>query len=53
MSETAMRHIIATCGTLVVLLAWWGGYLSGGRGWWWTFIGLFIIYAAVYKLVDA
>ncbi len=53
MSETLIRHLIATMGIIVIGLVYWIAYSSGIRGWWWTAIGLVVIYALIYKLVDA
>lgn len=53
MSENTIRHIIAFCGTLVVLLAWVAGYASGLRGWWWTVVPMIVVYGIIYTLVEA
>jgi hypothetical protein len=53
MSENAVRHIIAICGTAVGFLAWFSGYISGTHGWWWSALSLLILYVIIYKLVDA
>ena len=53
MSENTVRHLIALAATLVGLLIWWSGYFAGVRGWWIAFITVGIVYAIVYRLVDA
>lgn len=53
MSENAIRHIIALCGTLVGLLIYISGYVSGIERWWWTAFGLIFLYILIYQLVEA
>jgi len=53
MSENTVRHLISICGTLIAFLAWWAGYVSGGHAWWWTAFAVFIIYAVIYKMLEA
>lgn len=53
MSENTVRHLIALSATLVGLLIWWSGYAAGTRGWWLVFLTVGILYAVVYRLVDA
>jgi hypothetical protein len=53
MSENTVRHLIALAATLAGTAVWWSGYFAGTRGWWFTFITIGIVYAIVYKLVDA
>ncbi len=53
MSENAIRHIIALCGTLVGVLIYISGYVSGIERWWWTAFGLIILYIIIYQLVEA
>lgn len=52
MNETFVRHAISLMGTLVAFLAYFSGYVSAGRGWWWTAIGVFVIYAILFRLLD-
>ena len=52
MSDRLMRHLIALIGMLVVALGYLSGYMSSAHGWWWTFLGLGVIYAAIYTLVE-
>lgn len=52
MSDKIVRHFIALLGTLVCSLAFWAGYKSGINGWWWSSVGVFIIYAIIFKLID-
>jgi hypothetical protein len=53
MSENTVRHLIALAATSVGLIIWWAGYFAGVRGWWIIFLTLGILYALVYKMVDA
>jgi len=52
MSETFVRHAVSFLGMLVAFMAYFSGYVSGGRGWWWTAIGVFLVYAILYKLLE-
>lgn len=53
MSEGFVRHLIAFFGTVAFLLVYVVGYASGARGWWWTVIGVAILYAIIYQVIDA
>lgn len=53
MTDGFMRHFIAACGTVIVLLAFFSGYFAGKSGWWWVSFGVIVIYATIYKLVRA
>ncbi|KKQ28194.1 MAG: hypothetical protein US42_C0001G0045 [Candidatus Magasanikbacteria bacterium GW2011_GWC2_37_14] len=53
MTDSILRHLIASAATLVTFLAYISGYFSGKVGWWWTALGLIIIYVAMFKFVDA
>lgn len=52
MSDTLIRHLISFLVTLAALMIFWAAYVSGARGWWGTVIGLVVVYAVVYKLVE-
>jgi hypothetical protein len=52
MDESFVRHAVSFIGTLVALLAFWAGYVSGGNGWWWAGFAVFIIYFAIYQLME-
>lgn len=51
MTETFMRHFIATVGVLIALVIYLGGYFSAKNEWWWTVFGVIIVYIIIYKLV--
>ena len=53
MSDKFIRHLVSFLGMSVCMLAWWSGYASGKSGWWWTPLGVIVIYAVIYKLVEA
>lgn len=53
MSDSILRVVISTIGTLLVALAFAAGYISGGRGWWWAAFGIVFIYLIIFRLVDA
>lgn len=53
MSETVMRHIVATAAFLLAGAIYASGYFSGLNGWWWTALSLVAFYAIVFKLVKA
>jgi hypothetical protein len=53
MSDKFIRHLVSFLGMSVCMLAWWSGYASGKSGWWWTALGVIVIYAVIYKLVEA
>ncbi len=52
MSDNFIRHLVSIAITLVVGLAWVAGYFSSIHGWWWTAVGIVIVYALVYKLIN-
>lgn len=53
MSENVVRHLVASLGTLVALLAYAAGYHSGLHGWWWTSLAVLGVYLALYHLIEA
>ena len=53
MSDKFIRHLVSFLGMSVCMLAWGSGYASGKSGWWWTALGVIVIYAVIYKLVEA
>jgi hypothetical protein len=52
MSDNLVKHLIAICGTLIVLMAYFAGYISSQNGWWWTVFATAVIYIAIIKLID-
>ena len=52
MTDNFIRHLIATIGTVCLLVVYIGGYMSAARGWWWTAFAIIFLYLAIYKLVD-
>ncbi|MFZ2190471.1 MAG: hypothetical protein WA057_06155 [Candidatus Magasanikiibacteriota bacterium] len=52
MSENFIRHFVALCGAIIVLLAFFSGYFAGQAGWWWIALGTIAVYVAIYKLVN-
>lgn len=53
MSDKAIRHLISALAFLAAVAVYAVGYFSGVNGWWWTMVTLIVIYAIVYKLVEA
>lgn len=53
MSDKAIRHLVAILATLASLAVYAVGYVSGANGWWLTVVTLIVVYAIIYKLVDA
>ncbi len=53
MTENFIRHMVAFCGSLIVLLAYFSGYVSSAHGWWWTGLGVIVIYVAIHKLLGS
>jgi len=52
MSDNLMRHIVAIIITLICVLSYVAGYYAGPNGWWWGVFAVFVIYGAVYKIID-
>jgi hypothetical protein len=52
MSDSSVRHTVAGLATLAGFLAYFSGYISGQHGFWWTFIGVGVIYYALYHLIE-
>ena len=53
MSDKTIRHLISLLGFLVAIIIYIAGYAAGTRGWWFIGITTIIVYAIVYKLVEA
>lgn len=53
MSDNALRHLIAFVATVVAITIYIIAYTSGIRGWWITGVLTLLVYAFVYRLVDA
>lgn len=53
MTDNLARHLVAALATAITALAFYAGYISGGYGWWWAVFAVFIVYGAVYKIIDA
>jgi hypothetical protein len=52
MSDNQIRHAVAIIITLICVLSYVTGYYAGPRGWWWTVLAIFVVYGAVYKIID-
>ena len=53
MTDSILKHMIASVATLITFFVYLSGYFSGKVGWWWTGLFLVIIYFAMLKFVDA
>lgn len=52
MSDIKIRRGVALIATVACLLAYAAGYISAGYGFWWTAVAVFIVYGAVFRMID-
>ncbi len=51
MSDDTIRHLVATCATLICALAYYSGWISGEFGWWWTVFAVLVVYGGIFKIL--